>query len=171
MSEFASHPPLGHFLKSKAMLGGQTAFRAFCFLLILIATLAPPGANAAAVHDCDRLDSIGNLIGNVRSFAQGAIRVAYITTEEPAAAPEHILIFVEEGPGGARCYAVSATADGRGFAAVDFKGLAATYDSDKGLLISLSVATDPRRGASGSAGRVKVRIDRRSGNNAVSIER
>jgi hypothetical protein len=71
MAEFASRPPFSHFLKSKAMLGGHTAFRAVCFLLILISTLSPPGANAAAVHDCDRLDSIGNLIGNVRSFAQG----------------------------------------------------------------------------------------------------
>jgi hypothetical protein len=64
-------------------------------------------APAAAVHDCggswavdpglrSGLDSISNLVGNVRSFAEGAIRVAHVDTEEPAAAPEHLLIFVAE---------------------------------------------------------------------------
>ena len=52
-------------------------------LLIPIFALLSLATHAAAVHSCNHLDSIGNLVGNVRSFAQGAIRVAYVDTEEP----------------------------------------------------------------------------------------
>jgi hypothetical protein len=39
----------------------------------------------AVVHSCDvKLDSIGNLVEPIRGFANGAIRVAHISTEEPA---------------------------------------------------------------------------------------
>jgi hypothetical protein len=156
----------------KVRLSSKTTSRLIVVpVLMMLALLTTYPANAAAIHDCGRLDSIGNLVGNVRSFAQGAIRVAYISTEEPAAAPEHLLIFVEEGSAGARCFAVSATADGRGFAAIDFKALEATYNSDKGLLISIPATTDPSLRTLVSTGRIKVRVDRRQGNNAVSIER
>ena len=137
----------------------------------LLVSLSAHASPLAAVHDCGGLDSIGNLIGNVRSFAQGAIRVAYVTTEEPAATPDHLLIFVAEEPMGAGCYAVSANADGRGFSSVDMNGLQATYDSNKGLLISVPVYSyDPNKG-SVPAGRVKVRISRKKNNNSVSIEK
>jgi hypothetical protein len=117
------------------------------------------------------LDSIGNLVGNVRSFAQGAIRVAYISTEEPASAPEHLLIFVAEEPMGVGCYAVSANVDGRGFNSVDMNSLQAAYDSNKGLLISVPVsAYDADKGAV-PLGRVNVRISRKNNNNSVSIEK
>src|SRR5262249_57281038 len=112
----------------------------------LLVSLSAHASPLAAVHDCGGLDSIGNLIGNVRSFAQGAIRVAYISTEEPAAAPDHLLIFVAEEPMGAVCYAISANAEGRGFSRVDMKGLTASYDSNKGLLLSVPVsAYDPEK--------------------------
>jgi hypothetical protein len=58
------------------------------FLMITSAIAAP-----AVVHGCESsLDSIGNLVEPVRFFANGAIRVAHISTSEPAAAPEHLLV-------------------------------------------------------------------------------
>jgi len=116
------------------------------------------------------LDSIGNLVGNVRSFAQGAIRVAHVDTEEPAAAPEHLLIFVAEGLD-VECYAVSADAEGRGFSSIDMDGLKATYDSNKGLLISVPVRSFDSDKQRSVPGRVKVRISRKDNNNSVTIEK
>jgi hypothetical protein len=114
-------------------------------ILAVAAMLLTTTALAAGVHDCGsvlehrHLDSIGNLVGNVRDFAEGAIRVAHVDIEEPASAPEHLLIFVAEEPMGFECYAVSADAEGRGFSSIDMDGLKATYDSNKGLLISVPV--------------------------------
>jgi hypothetical protein len=138
-------------------------------MFTLLVSTSAHTSPAAAVHDCGGLDSIGNLVGNVRSFAQGAIRVAYVSTEEPAAAPDHLLIFVAEEPMGASCYAVSANADGRGFSYVNMKGLTASYDSNKGLLVSVPVNSYDSNKGSVPAGRVNVRISRKN-NNSVMIE-
>jgi hypothetical protein len=54
------------------------------------------------------LNSIANLVEPVKDFANNAIRVAHISTEEPAAAPDHLLIFVSVEPMGVECFAVSA---------------------------------------------------------------
>ena len=119
-----------------------------------------------------RLDSIGNLVGNVRSFAQGAIRVAHVDMEEPATVPEHLLIFVAEEPMGFGCYAVSADAEGHaGFSSIDMDGLKATYDSNKGLLISVPVRSFDSDKQRSVPGRVKVRISRKDNNNSVTIEK
>ena len=139
-------------------------------VLAFLVSVSAHASPAAAVHDCGGLDSIGNLVGNVRSFAQGAIRVAHVSTEEPAAAPDHLLIFVAEEPMGASCYAVSANADGHGFTSIEMSSLRAIYDSDKGLLISVPVYYDPDKGAI-PAGRVKVRISHKNNNNSVTIEK
>jgi len=51
-------------------------------------------------------------------------------------------------------------------------GLKATYDSNKGLLISVPVRSfDSDKGRSVPAGRVKVRINRKNNNNSVTIEK
>jgi len=133
------------------------------FLFVVFASLSARAGPAAAVHDCGSLDSIGNLVGNVRSFAQGAIRVAHISTEEPASSPKHLLFFVAEEPTGGRCYAVSANADGRGFSSIDMNGLQASYNSNKGLLITVY---DPDKGPV-PAGHLNVRISRKN----VSLRR
>ena len=44
----------------------------------------------------------------VRTFANGAIKVGHISTEEPAAAAEHLLIYVRSKNGRDDCFAVSA---------------------------------------------------------------
>ena len=122
-----------------------------------------------------RLDSIGNLVGNVRSFAQGAIRVAHVDMEEPATVPEHLLIFVlgERAQGGTECYAVSAEYKGPtpDFVSIDMSGLKATYDSNKGLLISVPVRSFDSDKQRSVPGRVKVRISRKDNNNSVTIEK
>ena len=140
------------------------------FLFVVFASLSARAGPAAAVRDCGSLDSIGNLVGSVRSFAQGAIRVAHISTEEPVSSPEHLLFFVAEEPMGGRCYAVSANADGRGFSSIDMKGLQASYNSNKGLLITVPIFLyDPDKG-SVPAGHLNVRISRKNNNNSVIIE-
>ena len=147
-------------------------------ILAVAAMLLTTTALAAGVHDCGsesehrRLDSIGNLVGNVWSFAQGAIRVAHVDMEEPATVPEHLLIFVAEEPIGLECYAVSADAERAGFSSIDMDGLKATYDSNKGLLISVPVRSfDSDKGRSVPAGRVKVRINRKNNDNTVTVEK
>jgi hypothetical protein len=160
LDRYLAHPKLGEIpMKSS-----------FVLLLTLLSSISAHAAPAAAVHDCGGLDSIGNLVGNVRSFAQGAIRAAHISTEEPASAPEHLLIFVAEEPMGAGCYAVSANADGRGFSSIDMNGLQASYDSNKGLLISVPILLSDLDQGSIPAGRLKVRISRKSNNNSVVVE-
>jgi hypothetical protein len=143
----------------------------FVGLSAALFSLSAHASPAAAVHDCGDLDSIRNLISDVRSFANGLIHMAYISTEEPVAAPEHLLIFVAEEPRGAGCYAISANADGRGFYNVDMKGLTASYDPNKGLLLSVPVsAYDPEKAVAVPIGRVKVRVSRKNNNNSVTIE-
>ena len=140
-------------------------------LLITIFALLSLAAHAAAVHSCDHLDSIGNLVGNVRSFAQGAIRVAHVDTEEPALAPEHLLIFVAEEPMGVSCFAVSADADGVGFNSVDMDKLQGSYDPKKGLLLSIPVRVwDDKKPGPKPVSSVKVRVSRKN-NNSVTIEK
>jgi hypothetical protein len=68
---------------------------------------------------------------------------------------------------GGRCYAVSANADGRGFSSIDMKGLQASYNSNKGLLITVPIFLyDPDKG-SVPAGHLNVRISRKN----VSLRR
>ena len=113
-------------------------------ILAVAGMLLTTTALAATVHGCESehrdLDRIGNLIGNVRDFAEGAIRVAYVLYEvSDVSSTAHLLIFVYQEPRGYGCYAVSANAEGIGFSSIDMDGLKATYDSNKGLLISVPV--------------------------------
>ena len=77
-------------------------------LIGFVATIAY--AAPAVVHKCGSLDSIANLVEPVKDFANNAIRIAHISTEEPTAAPDHLLIFVSVEPMGEECFAVSAGA-------------------------------------------------------------
>jgi hypothetical protein len=162
--------PAARTFETDRLLKGQQIKSVLVFLFTVLASPSARAGPAAAVHDCGGLDSIGNLVGNVRLFAQGAISVAHISTEEPAAAPEHLLIFVAKEPMGVGCYAVSATADGQGFSSIGMNALRASYDSNKGLLISVPIFFYDTDKGSVPAGRLKVRISRKSGNNSVTIE-
>jgi hypothetical protein len=75
---------------------------------LLVATPVWAHADTAMIHSCQAsLDSVGNHVEPVRTFANGAIRVAHVSTEEPAAASEHLLIYVRTKEGiGDDCFAV-----------------------------------------------------------------
>jgi hypothetical protein len=136
-------------------------------LIGFVATIAY--AAPAVVHKCGSLDSIANLVEPVKDFANNAIRIAHISTEEPAAAHDHLLIFVSAEPMGDECFAVSA---GRnlGFYSLDVAKTEASYDAQKGLLLVVPVSVfDPDKGDGKSAGDVKVRVNRKNGN-SVAIE-
>ena len=124
---------------------------------------------AVVHHGCGSLDSIANLVEPVKDFANNAIRIAHVSTDEPAAAPDHLLIFVSVEPMGEECFVVSA---GRnlGFYALDVAQARASYDAEKGLLLIVPVSVfDPDKGTGKSAGDVKVRVNRKNGN-SVTIE-
>lgn len=136
----------------------------------------PPFAAPAVVHSCEAsLDSIGNLVEPVRSFANGAIRVAHISTSEPAAASEHLIIFVtakdDEGgaEGAAECFAVSAPRGSgyEGFYSLDFAKMQASYDEQSGLLLRIAASEN---GSEKPVGYITVRISRKN-DNSVTIER
>src|ERR1700751_1795067 len=126
-------------MNSKLKISGTTFWSTKLAAAAMLMT-TPTFAAPATVHSCDaRLASIGTLCESVRSFADGAIRVAHISTEEPAAASEHLLIFVQTREGmGSDCFAVSvAPYDNgyyRGYYALDFAKFQASYDEQKGLL-------------------------------------
>jgi hypothetical protein len=123
------------------------------------------------------LDSIGNLVEPVRKFAKGDIRVAHVSTGEPAAASEHLLIFVtapdnEGGSVGAvDCFAISARRDDEpgygGFYALDFAKLRASYDNAKGLLLRVPASVNDS-GDEKPVGDIKVRINRQNENSVTT---
>jgi hypothetical protein len=153
--------------------------------LILAAamTVALAGtANAfpAVVHNCDGLDSIRWLVEPVRTFANGDIIVAHISTEEPAGAPEHLIIYVAPtnapiSPNfSAECYAISAESgsndDGdkysRGFYGLgSVKDIKASYDDKRGLLLAMPTFKLAELPATNNvpAGNIYVRINRANG--------
>jgi hypothetical protein len=145
-------------------LGARLAASCIIGLLATIARAAP-----AVVHECGSLDSISNLVEPVKSFANNAIRVAHISTEEPAAASDHLLIFVSVEPMGDECFAVSARRN-FGFYSLDFAKTEGSYDAQKGLLLVVPVSVlDPDKGVGKSAGDIRVRVNRKNGN-SVTIE-
>jgi hypothetical protein len=144
-------------------------------LFVPLATLLTTTHSFAApaiVHSCGvNLDSIGNLVEPVRSFANGAIRVAHISTEKPAAASEHPLIFVQPQEGmGSDCFAVSApTRDSGygGFYSLDFAKVRASYDEEKGLLLRIPASVNDSA-LKKPVGDIKVRISRKNDNSVIT---
>lgn len=133
--------------------------------LIFVAALGL-SANAAAIHDCDGLDSIANLMAPVKSYANNAIRVAYITTEEPAAGPDHILVFVYDGEAAMNCHAISADENGFGFYGVNFPAIKAKYNASKGLQVTIPVSVYD--GEQGVPATLKFRVNQAT--QAVTLE-
>lgn len=137
------------------------------FTLLLLTTTA----QAAVIGSCEGLDSIGNLVGSPKSFAQGAVRVAHVSTEEPAAAPEHLLIFVYGEEMSVSCAAVSAAEGMLGFGSIDMEKLTASYDPAKGLLLSVPVYTRTPDGERSHKEILKVRVNRKEYEPKVTLER
>ncbi|MGE4130954.1 MAG: hypothetical protein AB7F86_04915 [Bdellovibrionales bacterium] len=109
------------------------------FVFLAIALHFSSSAFAAATHECGHLDSIGMLIGQTKTFGDN-VKVAYVSTEEPAAAPDHVLVFVYDNEMGIYCTAISMSSTGRGFGSVDMSSLKSTgYDSKLGRLLEITV--------------------------------
>jgi ABC transporter substrate binding protein len=65
----------------------------------LIELVAMSASAASVVRECGDLDSIANLVEPVKDFANKEIRVAHISTLEPAAASHHLLTKQKQAPG------------------------------------------------------------------------
>jgi hypothetical protein len=142
-----------------------------------VALLASAAA-AAEVGPCGELNRIDNLIGQVKAFDKGQIRVAAVDTGgEPVCCAAHLLVFIlGADPGVIQCFAVSdarepGSANARGFHRIDPDRIAGALDSRRGLLLTVRfVRYDSDHGRPGKAGTLRVRIDL-SGGGSVRIER
>lgn len=104
--------------------------------LALILALFSAPAFATVAHDCEGLNDIGMLLES-KSFEK--VKVAHVSTEEPAAAPDHLLVFVYDYEMGYACTALS-LADGIGYYGIDFESLRSVgYDGKKGRLFEITV--------------------------------
>lgn len=125
-------------------------------------------ASAAGTHACGALDSISALIGNTKSVDD--VKLAYVSTEEPAAAPDHLLVFVYDKEMGVTCTAISRDDQGSGFGYVNMTTLkSVSYDSKLGRLFEITVTEPNYDGDTGKA--VKVRFRTNSITGTVSLEK
>ncbi len=118
-------------------------FRKIAFALSLL--LAPPALAQSAI-DCHGWQGAARNIvepweANIRTFANGNIRVALLDTVEPAAGAFYLLILAPPYDElGNRTCALIAEGDGSiGFAGLFFAQLGATYDPSTGLVLRLPV--------------------------------
>ena len=117
----------------------------FATLFILTASIS---ASAAGTHDCKGLDSIGNLIGATKTL--GNVKLAYVSTEEPAAAPDHLLVFIYDKEMGQTCTAISRDREGNGFGSVNMDSLkSVAYDSNEGRTFEITVGLPDTDGSNG----------------------
>jgi hypothetical protein len=148
------------------------------FLQLAPAVLLSTAAFAADVGPCGELNRIDNLVGQVRAFSEGRIRVAHVDTGgEAVCCAAHLLVFIPGSePGITQCFAVSdqAVRDseiGRGFYSIDLSRVVSSYDPQRGLLLTVPYALyDIPKGGAGKRATARVRIDLR-GDGSVTIER
>ena len=153
-----------------------------CFSTVL--RLAPvvllaSAAAAAEVGPCGELNRIDNLVGQVKTYSQGKIRVAHADTGgEPVCCSSHLLVLVPniETGDGTLCFAVSDEAGrdertARGFANIDLNRITSSYDPQHGLLLTVPYSLyDLKAGRPGRSAFFRVRIDLRDAD-PVTIER
>ncbi|MEJ6399288.1 hypothetical protein [Yoonia sp. 208BN28-4] len=119
-------------------------------ILAAAALIASPfAAQAQTVSDCDWRASTHAVVEpweeHTALFANGAVRLAYLDTVEPAVGAAHILILSPpyDELGIRQCKVVSLT-ENTGFAGVFWPSLSAGYDPARGLLFDMNVAVyDP----------------------------
>lgn len=109
----------------------------------ILALLAPQIAGAASVAGCDRpLASAANVMSfdaaGHRSFANGAIRLIWLDTTEPACCSSHLMVQMFHATEmGQSCWIVSADDGELGFGGFDLPGARATYDPARGLTVAI----------------------------------
>jgi hypothetical protein len=111
------------------------------FTLLALA-LAQPLA-AASLRDCDTpTASAANLWfpgeDGLRSFANGAIRMLWLDTNEPACCSSHLMVVMAHPTEmGQSCWLVSADGGNLGFGGFDLRGATASYDPSRGLTVAV----------------------------------
>ena len=135
-------------------------FSLFLVLASVSTISASLSAQAASVSDCEGLDSIGMLIGNTKTFGKGGVKVAYVSTEEPAIAPDHILVFVYGEEMSMTCSAVSFESPKRGFGSIDFDKTTSSYNSKTGLTLTIPVQAPTIDAVTAKTENLIIHIDR-----------
>lgn len=141
-----------------------------CAVLVLLVS----AAGAAEAGPCNDLDRISNLVGQIKSYSEGKIRIAHVDTDgEPVCCSSHLLVFIPSPEIGSQCFAVSqkaATGDESplGFGNIAFNRIKSSYDPRRGLLLDVPypLYNDGKRGKPGNA---KVRVNL-MGDGSVTIE-
>ena len=138
------------------------------FLLVSVTT-----AHAQTSFPCDwqaRADAIVEpWEENIRSFANGEVRIAYLDTIEPAAAAAYLLVLHPpyDEVGGRTCTIVGLD-EGLGYAGFYFSDIEASYDPTSGLTVSVpAVIYLPEQSFQNSA-LVRVTINQATGEVSVS---
>ena len=139
-------------------------------ILVAVLALALPATGQTVSDACDWRASPVNIAepweANSRTFADGAIRIALLDTEEPACCAFHLLILSpsgsDEGPGWRQCHIVTDTAEGLGFMSIDFSAIAASYDPARGLRLDVPFLRYTDDGI-GHPGSLSVRINQSTG--------
>ena len=143
-------------------------------LWIALLVLSTP-AVAAEVGPCDTLDRVSYLVGQTKSYSAGKITTAHVDTDgEPVCCSAHLLVIIPGPEIGSQCFAISDKAgredsSARGFSNVAFDKIKASYDPQRGLLLTVPF-TLYNDGRTGHPGQTKVRVDLR-GEGSVKIER
>jgi len=113
------------------------------WLAIGLALLAAP-ATAQSVGGCDTWQANARNVDwsdPTRSFANGAIRLIALDTEEPAASAFHIMvIYPDPDQQFLDCRLVS-LASGRGFGGISLQRTEASYDPARGLTLTVPGTT------------------------------
>jgi hypothetical protein len=145
----------------------------YAWVLLVVAGSA---AGAAEVGPCNNLDRISYLEGQTKSYSQGKVRIAHVNTDgEPVCCSSHLLVFIPSQEIGSLCFAVSdraakGTEGQRGFNNIVFDRIRASYDSRRGLLLSVPYTLYNPEGGREKPGSTNVRVDLRD-KGSVRIER
>lgn len=116
-------------------------FAVILTLLLSFCTAKAKENNSLVVRFCDD-KSPTNLeyFDELKVFANKSIRVFQVDTDgEPACCSRHLIIYVasKEEPSSSKCFHVASTKEGLGFGGVRLNKAKASYDSKKGLSLSL----------------------------------
>ena len=109
-------------------------------LIAALALLAAPAA-AQQVRDCDTWEAgARNVVWDdpPRTFANGAIRLVALDTEEPACCSYHLLVlFPDPEIGYQSCALVSGPSGSIGLGGISLRDAAARYDAAVGLTVTI----------------------------------
>jgi hypothetical protein len=119
-------------------------------------------AQAAEVGPCNDLDRISLLVGQTKSYAEGKIRIAHVDTDgEPVCCSSHVLVLIPSPEIGSVCFAVSQKAasdseSARGFSNIELSRIKASYDAQRGLLLTVPYTVYGGQSGKGKSGSVNV---------------